>query len=55
MKEEINEGKYIEAYNIIENILVKTRCGNCFTFGDGVYWALEKLKMGAIKLDEEEK
>lgn len=51
---EIEDGSYMEAYNMIET-LVKASCGDCFAFGSGVYWALEKLRESALKLDYEEK
>lgn len=51
---EIEDGSYMEAYKMIET-LMKARCGDCFAFGSGVYWALEKLRESALKLDYEEK
>lgn len=45
-------GSYTDAYNTVKT-LVKARCSDCFTFGDGIYWALEKLREGALKLDSE--
>lgn len=51
---EIEDGNYMEAYKMIET-LIKARCGYCFAFGSGVYWALEKLRESALKLDSEEK
>lgn len=51
---EIEDGSYMEAYKMIET-LIKARCGDCFAFGSGVYWALEKLRESALKLDSEEK
>ena len=44
----------MEAYKMIET-LIKARCGDCFAFGSGVYWALEKLRESALKLDSREK
>ena len=44
----------MEAYKMIET-LIKARCRDCFAFGSGVYWALEKLRESALKLDYEEK
>ena len=51
---EIEDGSYMEAYKMIET-LIKARCGDCFAFGSGVYWALEKLRESALKLDYGEK
>lgn len=48
----LEDGTYEEAYNIVQT-LIKARCGDCFAFGDGIYWALEKLREGALKLDSE--
>ena len=50
----IEDGSYMEAYKMIET-LIKARCGDCFAFGSGVYWSLEKLRESALKLDSEEK
>ena len=46
----LEDGSYEEAYNTIHT-LIKARCGDCFAFGNGIYWALEKLRKGALKLD----
>ena len=51
---EIEDGSYMEAYKMIE-MLIKARCGDCLAFGSGVYWALEKLRESALKLDSGEK
>ena len=48
----LEDGTYEEAYNIVQT-LIKARCGDCFAFGNGIYWALEKLREGALKLDSE--
>lgn len=48
----LEDGSYTDAYNTVKT-LVKARCGDCFAFGDGIYWALEKLREGALKLDSE--
>ena len=49
----LEDGTYDEAYNTVQT-LIKARCGDCFAFGNGIYWALEKLREGALKLDLED-
>ena len=49
----LEDGTYEEAYNTVQ-ALIKARCGDCFAFGNGIYWALEKLREGALKLDLED-
>lgn len=49
----LEDGTYEEAYNTVQT-LIKARCGDCFAFGNGIYWALEKLREGALKLDLED-
>lgn len=49
----LEDGTYEEAYNTVHT-LIKARCGDCFAFGNGIYWALEKLREGALKLDLED-
>lgn len=49
----LEDGTYEEAYNTVQT-LIKARCGDCFAFGNGIYWALEKLRECALKLDLED-
>lgn len=49
----LEDGTYEEAYNTVQT-LIKARCGDCFAFGNGIYWALEKLREGTLKLDLED-